>query len=130
MKEKKQTAFSTRGMHYSNSACIQQLICFSEDISRSMLNQYLKFDLLAGNGLLKRINRSDLENGVHISPKMKINSLDIFINISQFMMIQWLKFGIVAVFGLPNMFFGSDHDLGAHKNLKKIEKGMMGEMSQ
>ena len=43
-----------------------------------MLNQQLKFDLLAENGLLKRINGSNRENEVHKIPEMKFNSLDFF----------------------------------------------------
>ena len=95
---------------------------FSKDISRSMLNQHLKFDFLAENGLLKRINDSNRDNEAHKSQEMKINGLDFFINISQFMMIQRLKFGHIPVFGLPNMFnrLELDHDLGATK-IKKMK---------
>ena len=37
------TAFSTCAMHYSNSTCIQWLMYFFKDISRSMLTPHLKF---------------------------------------------------------------------------------------
>lgn len=60
---------------------------FLEDISISMLNQPLESNLLAKNGLLKRINSLDHENEVHKIPEMKINVLIFFINISQIMMI-------------------------------------------
>lgn len=83
-----------------------------------MLNQLLKFDFLAENGLLKRIHDSDHENEAHKILEMKINGLDFFINTSQFMMIQRLKFDYMAIIGLPNMVNSLDQNLGALKKIK------------